>query len=1268
MWCSTNQCLAEVGCFPSCDWRAQSRHANGLLQPPKPAESALAASNVVPPTVIGEKIHDHEDVQESVKSAVAKVHEGRDFDTVVPSAADQTLREVACQDESGGTEEPVTEDQVDNVESHESYEPAPEVTTEHDKVAEGTTAVGAIPSDVHMTWSGMDEQPLADGMEEASLVVPNKWERFLAGDMFCGGCGYAFWLIFILIVVAASAQGMAFSNNQDGWDVLSDATVQEYYVYTYVTSYDNVFTDSRRLRETSSSPKGNRERRLETSVSADRARSSVGDVATIIYEAVGTECPGDDCDLASKSLLNPEYLKAIRAFESSLWGNAVNQESFCQLVYAQANTSSTARCSPPTSYLQLLYFHGESSIAATESLLEEGFGDPVKACLCGGEQESECPACASEESKHQCAVESQQHSSRTLSESILAANLTCAGIAEGGCSYAPPRIGSPCASPAWSHVEHSDGTLRDQAALNTLYSQTCSDDADFSMWKDMAMPRFACTGEEPHLLRHGTPFLRSFVYYGAPVSPGESPRFWDDEDELAYLEEKHADDLYDIYLNAQDALRSATDDKVRAHMISGTTVTKEILTLLLNDGALAALSFVLVFVYMWFTVESFFIAAMGMLQVLLSFPPAALIWYFINSDGITSMQTLCLFMILGIGADDVFVMFDAWKQYCAAHADTGASRVAVFATAYRRALGAMAATTFTTAAAFFFGMFSRIDAIKNFCIFAAVVVVFDFLWCITLLAASVAFYERYVQGRRVCFGKNEAKPGECCQAGFCFGGVRLLWRKLLRTPAEKTTDERTLERFLAGPFFSALHRLSYVLLAFWGIVVVASIFGAAFGLQVASDPPDFGDQDVSFVRSVTLGNNYFSQPAGSQIHVFWGTADEVIEGWHSTNPPEPRPKWRPDFAEVAISTSGQQQILELCTAANDLGVRCEEERCLVKGSSRPCDRNEDIWEEHRIFIPADPLCNTGRYCFMEQVQEYADHHSDIGFPVPPEEFVATITSQGFADYMAQRDKLLRDGRHWDVQSYKEFTGVHLTQDNRLGFMHITFNATYPRRMSMDAANDLFDDWESLVNSYAGATHPAQVAEVYLFMVLQNELISAAVTGIVTALSVAFVCLVLVTFNWYLSLLGLLNITCILAVFLATIPIIGWELGVYECIFLIMTVGLSVDYTVHLLHAYNESHQETRAAKTRESLASMGITVLSGAITTLLASLPLFGCKLRFFQQYGVFIFFTILVSIILAIFLLPPLLIVAGPVKSFGALPSLSSVTSQVTGNKATGK
>jgi len=402
--------------------------------------------------------------------------------------------------------------------------------------------------------------------------------------------------------------------------------------------------------------------------------------------------------------------------------------------------------------------------------------------------------------------------------------------------------------------------------------------------------------------------------------------------------------------------------------------------------------------------------------------------------------------------------------------------------------------------------------------------------------------------------------------------------------------------------------------------------------------------------------------------VYWGVADEPVKRWRSTNPPEPEPKWRSDFAEAAISTSGQEEILRLCTSADeDETVRCEDQACLVKGHTAAggCPRDEAAWENHRIYIPADPLCQTGRYCFMEQVKEYADFHSGIGFPVPPEQFMTIVTSDGFSEYMDLRDSLLRERMHWDADQYADYTGIHPTADNRLGFMHMTFNATFPRRMSRDAANNLYDHWESFVETYAGSTNPAQVAGPYLFMVLQNELLAAAFQGIATALSVSLACLVLVTFNWYVSLLGFVNITCILIVFLGAVPLIGWELGVYECIFLIMTVGLSVDYTVHLLHAYNESSHETRKDKVQESLASMGITVLSGAATTLLASLPLFGCKLRFFQQYGVFIFFTILFSIILAISFLPPLLMIVGPEQSFGKITPLYRLAAYMRGTCA---
>merc|ERR1712151_671335 len=99
---------------------------------------------------------------------------------------------------------------------------------------------------------------------------------------------------------------------------------------------------------------------------------------------------------------------------------------------------------------------------------------------------------------------------------------------------------------------------------------------------------------------------------------------------------------------------------------------------------------------------------------------------------------------------------------------------------------------------------------------------------------------------------------------------------------------------------------------------------------------------------------------------------------------------------------------------------------------------------------------------------------------------------------------------------------------------------------------------------------------------------------------------------------------------------------------IMAVGLSVDYTVHLLHAFNESPAPDRGKRVQESLSSMGITVLSGAVTTLLAALPLFLTQSTFFNRFGTFVFITIFLSITLALFLLTPLLLLIGPKGKFG--------------------
>merc|ERR1712048_1291714 len=109
--------------------------------------------------------------------------------------------------------------------------------------------------------------------------------------------------------------------------------------------------------------------------------------------------------------------------------------------------------------------------------------------------------------------------------------------------------------------------------------------------------------------------------------------------------------------------------------------------------------------------------------------------------------------------------------------------------------------------------------------------------------------------------------------------------------------------------------------------------------------------------------------------------------------------------------------------------------------------------------------------------------------------------------------------------------------------------------------------------------------MFCFKLLQDIILDEAIKNIFVSLFVAFVVLALVTWNWYIALLGLINISCIVVCFLGMFPILGWELDIYNIIFLIMTVGLSVDYTVHLLHSYNESAKEDTEERMKEAFSN-----------------------------------------------------------------------------------
>ena len=168
---------------------------------------------------------------------------------------------------------------------------------------------------------------------------------------------------------------------------------------------------------------------------------------------------------------------------------------------------------------------------------------------------------------------------------------------------------------------------------------------------------------------------------------------------------------------------------------------------------------------------------------------------------------------------------------------------------------------------------------------------------------------------------------------------------------------------------------------------------------------------------------------------------------------------------------------------------------------------------------------------------------------------------------------------------------------------------------------------------------------FSYFYLQRKILEEAVFGILLSLSLAFVVLCLATANWYVSLFAIVNIGTMVLGTIAFTVATGSKLGILEAILFIMVVGLSVDYCVHLADAYLEAEYATREERTRAMLYVMGVSVLSGAISTLGASFFMLFAYIVFMANFGKYIFFIILQSIIFSLLPFTAALDLFGPQK-----------------------
>lgn len=163
------------------------------------------------------------------------------------------------------------------------------------------------------------------------------------------------------------------------------------------------------------------------------------------------------------------------------------------------------------------------------------------------------------------------------------------------------------------------------------------------------------------------------------------------------------------------------------------------------------------------------------------------------------------------------------------------------------------------------------------------------------------------------------------------------------------------------------------------------------------------------------------------------------------------------------------------------------------------------------------------------------------------------------------------------------------------------------------------------------------------LMMRKSFHSNAMQGMLFALGFSAIVLIISSRSVLMTLFSLVCIFNVLLTLMTFIYILDWRFGLTESIGMIVFIGLSVDYVIHICHSYSHAVDETRKGKTFYSVHQMGSTIISGALTSCMAGVFLVNCQTYALNKFGFMILITIASAVVNSIFIFPSLLFIWGP-------------------------
>jgi hypothetical protein len=172
------------------------------------------------------------------------------------------------------------------------------------------------------------------------------------------------------------------------------------------------------------------------------------------------------------------------------------------------------------------------------------------------------------------------------------------------------------------------------------------------------------------------------------------------------------------------------------------------------------------------------------------------------------------------------------------------------------------------------------------------------------------------------------------------------------------------------------------------------------------------------------------------------------------------------------------------------------------------------------------------------------------------------------------------------------------------------------------------------------------SDAFVRMAVELEFVRGTLTACALTATIACVSVAAFVRNVRLSLLVLVAVVQLLLMVGGVLVLKGDGLGVCEAVSLAVVLGMSVDYIVHLAHAYHCSSLGSRAGRARSALLARAGSVLSSAVSTSGCTAVLLFCRIQLFPQFATVVLVSIGCSLVCALGVFLALVMAIGPTRA----------------------